>query len=399
MPMFKARNAVPSFVVNGKDLLLGLESNTILSFTYTDNTSDKADDLCIELADPNRSWMLRYLPADAKKGNECSASINLKNWTQFGDNRVFECGTFWIQHVGIKGPPNVVSIKCSSIPPNGVKETKKHRSWENSKLKDISGQIASENGLTLFYDTEKNPTVKRAEQTDKPDIAFLREKCKEAELCLKIHKKQLVIYSEQEYEAREPVFTMVYENPPNRKIAHYLTYEFNAKTDDVYKEAENSYVNPETGKLTKSKFPDEKDPADSSYFQEGGLIAEGTYSKLSTNEGIASDPDEGGEGSPKDYADADDFLNDDPAKNKGKGKGNKAKGKGKAKAKLREKNKKEHQCHFCMFGNIELLSGLCCQTEGFGIFDKKWFIESSAHKIAGGGYVVDLKLRGALKGY
>jgi phage protein D len=94
----------------------------------------------------------------------------------------------------------------------------------------------------------------------------------------------------------------------------------------------------------------------------------------------------------------DDFA-DDPAVNKGKGKGGQKNSERKCKAKLREKNKKEHASSIKTVGNLDYLSGLCCQTVGWGVFDRKWFIESSIHDVSDSGYTTDLKLRGALKGY
>jgi phage protein D len=45
------------------------------------------------------------------------------------------------------------------------------------------------------------------------------------------------------------------------------------------------------------------------------------------------------------------------------------------------------------------LSGLCVELQGFGMFDDKWFVESSTHEIGASGYTTNLKLRTALKGY
>jgi hypothetical protein len=317
--------------------------------------------------------------------------MTVYDWAFPGDTRPFECGIFWINHINFKGPPNSVCIKASSVPPNGVKSTKKFKSWENTNLKSIAGEIASNNGLELFYDTKDDPQVKRTDQTDKSDLEYLRDRCKESKLSLKIHKKQLIVYSEEEYEAREPAFTLTYG------ADNILDYEFNSKTDDIYKKCTNKFDNPETGKITETEF----DPS-----VDGGTIPEGTYAKLSLNENPEYKPDvqKGANltlmelASSRELIDAD-FWNTDPGANKGKGSGGQENSKKKNKAKLREKNKKEHQGNFTVYGNIEYLSGLCCQTIGFGIFDKKWFIESSIHDIGSKGYITKLKLRGALKGY
>jgi hypothetical protein len=318
--------------------------------------------------------------------------MTVYDWAFPGDTRSFECGIFWINHVNFKGPPNVVSIKATSIPPNGVKSTKKFKSWENTNLKNIAGEIAVNNGLTLFYDTKEDPQVKRTDQSDKSDLEYLRDRCKESKLSLKIHKKQLVIYSEEEYEAREPAFELVYG------ASNILDYDFNSKTDDIYKKCKNKFDNPETGKITETEF----DPA-----MEDGTIPEGTYAEYNLNENPEYEPDvpKGSasltlmeSANPSQYQDLD-FFNNDPGANKGKGKGGQKNSKKKNKAKLREKNKKEHQCSIKVNGNIEYLSGLCCQSIGFGIFDKKWFVESSIHDLGNGGYTTNLKLRGALKGY
>src|SRR6267142_6603345 len=98
-----ARNASGQLMVGGIDLLGALESGNVLSFSYTDNTSDKADDLSVEIADPQRTWMQSYLP---KKGSECQAIIKVSNWTTPGDMRIFDCGTFFIDEIGYAGPPN-----------------------------------------------------------------------------------------------------------------------------------------------------------------------------------------------------------------------------------------------------------------------------------------------------
>jgi Bacteriophage probable baseplate hub protein len=381
------RQARPSLFVGGKDILAGLASQYILGFSYTDNTSDQADDLSIEIADKNRYWMQHYMP---KKGMEVQASITVSNWNAPGDTRTLKCGTFFIDNVGIRGFPNVVSMKGTSIPTDtGLKNEKRTKSWENSDLQSIAGQIASSNNLTLFYDTKNNPTVKRTDQVEKADIQYLRDRAKENSLSIKIHDKKLVVYSEQEYEAKAAAYIIRYGK------SNILSYEFNSKCDDTYDSAENSYVNPETGKLTKTEFSPDKPP-------------EGVNSTLKLNERVDYDKDGNADyslqllkngkekaGGFTDY----DFTNDAPAQNAGKGEKTQERSEQKCKAKLREKNKKERQAAISVAGNINYLSGVNFQLVDFGIFDDKWFAETTIHSISEDGYTTQLKLRTALEGY
>ena len=118
MALITARNAKGSLSLGGANILMGL-GNSITSFTWTDNTSDQADDLSVEIADPDRTWMETNLP---EKGVECTAKIEVENWTAPGDSRQIDCGVFWLDQIGFSGPPNIVSIKAVSIPVNtGVK--------------------------------------------------------------------------------------------------------------------------------------------------------------------------------------------------------------------------------------------------------------------------------------
>src|SRR5215469_15419792 len=161
---FSARQVQPMLTITdtGVDIMKGLASQNLLKFCYSDSTSEKADGLDIEIADPHRTWMQQHLP---KKGIECKAGFTVYNWKNPGDNRVFEMGTFYINQVEYKFGShhgNVVTVKGSSIPVKShIKNEKKHRSWEASNLKSIAGQVAQQNGLTLFYDTTQNPQVKR----------------------------------------------------------------------------------------------------------------------------------------------------------------------------------------------------------------------------------------------
>jgi uncharacterized protein len=379
-----ARQARPMLMVGGVDIIAGVSGEHILAFSYVDNTTDNADGVELAIADPNRTWLQTYMP---EEGIECEPMISVSNWRGPFDFRTLECGTFWIDEINFAGPPNAIKLKANSAPvTQGIKDTKKNKAWDSSDIQTVGEAIASENGLTFVYDVEATPEkVKRTDQVDKSDLEYYRNKCKDAGLSLKICKKQLVVYSEKEYEAREPSFVFTYG------ASNLLSWDFVLRLNDVYAEAEAAYVNPETGKLTKVKVAPKDVPK--------------TKAKLQVNERLDYGPNDliGGGTTRRPSTRASDFKDwtaDDPADNNGKGKGGQKAATNKAEKKLHEKNKKNKCWTLEVVGDPMYLSGLTCLVFGFGPnFDDKYFIETVAHDIGSSGYKSKLRLRKAISEY
>ena len=353
-----ARHASGSLLMGGIDILGALESGNVLSFSYTDNTSDKADDLTVEIADPHRTWMQSYLP---KKGSEVAASIKVRNWTTLGDTRDFDCGTFFIDEIDYAGPPNVVCIRATSIPrATGIKSQKKYRSWEDTHVHDIAGQVAGEHGLALVWDVGKMvlAKLKRVDQVEMPDLEFLRDLAKDWSIKLKIFNRQLIMYSEEEYEARPPVYTLLYG------AANILSYQFTSVLNDMFAKGQVAYMSPESGQNIEGTYEPAEKP-------------EGTEAVQETNESV-QEAENGGDGGAefREIASGVDYSNENAAAAEA--------AKQKAKSKLREKNKWEKEAELVLVGDPGYLSGLCVQLLGFGIFDGQWFIDSCAAQYFGG---------------
>jgi uncharacterized protein len=374
-----ARNATGQLMVGGIDLLGTLESANVLSFSYTDNTSDKADDFAVEIADPHRTWMQSMLP---KKGSEVQAIIKVSNWTTPGDTRIFDCGTFFIDEIAYAGPPNVVGIKATSIPvATGIKTQKKYRFWEDTPIQAIAAQVSAEHGLALVWDVAKAiiKPLKRIDQVEMPDLEFLRDLAKDWSIKLKIFNRQLVMYSEEEYEAKPPVYTILYG------ASNIISYQFTSVLNDMYKKGKISYVSPKTGEHIEGEYEPETSPDTDAVNDETSRV---------------EDEEDGGNGgaggaplsrAPREIASGVDYSSENAAA--------KELAEQKAKSKLREKNKWEKECTLLLVGDPGYLSGLCVQLLGFGIFDGQWFIDTSRHSISEEGYITELQMHMALKGY
>jgi uncharacterized protein len=372
--MLTARHASGRLLVGGIDILGALESNSVLSFSYTDNTSDKADDFAVEIADPNRTWMQSYLP---KKGSEVQATIQVFDWSIPGDTRTFDCGTFFIDEIGYAGPPNVVVIKATSIPvATGIKSQKKYRFWEDVAVQDIAAQVAGEHGLALVWDVAKLIVGKleRVDQVEMPDLEFLRDLAKDWSIKLKVFNRQLVMYSEEEYEAKPPVYTMRYG------ASNIIAYQFKSVLNDMFAKGKVAFMSPKSGDNITGEFTPPEPPP--------------TEAMQETNENVQEEDDGGGGnggGGLREIASGVDYSNENAAA--------KAAADQKAKSKLREQNKWEKEAEFVIVGDPGYLSGLCVQLAGFGIFDGQWFIDSSRHSISEEGYITVLEMHMALKAY
>jgi uncharacterized protein len=375
-----ARHASGKLIVGGIDILGALESTSVLAFGYTDNTSDQADDFAVEIADPHRTWMQSYLP---KKGSEVQASIKVFNWTTPGDTREFDCGTFFIDEIEYAGPPNMVKIKATSIPvATGLKSQKKYRFWEDVPVQAIAAQVSAEHGLALIWDVAKSVAgkLKRVDQVEMPDLEFLRDLAKDWGIKLKIFNRQLVMYSEEEYEAKPPVYTMLYG------AANIISYQFTSQLSDKFAKGMVAYVSPITGNKIEGEFVAPEKP-------EG--VGDDTTNEDTTrveDEDDGDGGDVGGDGRGlREMAAGVDYTNENAAAAEA--------AKQKAKSKLREKNKWEKEATILIVGDPGYISGLCVQLLGFGIFDGQWFIDSSRHSISEEGYVTELQMHMALKGY
>jgi uncharacterized protein len=366
-----ARYAIGEFSAGGINILGGV-SESVVSFSYTDNTNDQADDLSVEVADPSRTWM-QSLP---KKGSECTAKIKVSNWLMPGDSRELDCGSFYLDQIDFQGPPNTVTIKASSIPQDGIKTTKRYRAWENTGIQQIAAQIAGEHGLGLVWDAIAAPIAKRIDQVEMPNLEFLRDRAKDYGLSLKLFNKQLILYSEEQYEAKGAVYTIIYG------ASNILSYSFSSKLDQTFASATDSYVDPETGELIEGVFQAPEPPE--------GQEAIDKYNERVEGEGGGGGGGGGG-GATTRASGLVDFKSTGGAAS--------AAATTKAKSKLRERNKHEKEASLTIFGNPDILSGLCVELQGFGMFDDKWFVESSTHEIGASGYTTNLKLRAALKGY
>lgn len=327
-------------------------SKYLKSLSYTDSEDGEADDLQLSLADKDAVWMQKWLnnravaaylgvrnEDDAGKGITISAKILYED-----DNDVDEldCGLFYLDSIGISGPPPTVSIKASSLPVHkDVKSVKQSRSWERYSLSGIAAEIAASGGLMLLYLSQSDPQYGRLEQYGVSNIAFLRDLCVRAGLSVKVSGGMLIVYEKSEYEIKKTVAEIRYGDGryTNFKLATNAVGTSYTSCHVAFTRENGDTI---SGWAFSEKNSDRK-----------------TDNVLEVIENVAS------------VAEAENL----------------------AAALLKDATALEYVVTFTMPGNPRLVAGCTVRLAGFGAWDGSYMIKTAKHVVGDGGYSTSLTLR------
>lgn len=151
----------PSFRItaNEQDITSVLATH-LLEVTVTDESSAKADQLTIRLADPNGS--IRVPPIDAQ------LDVHLGY-----DQDLTHKGTYTLAEVDIQGAPGTLTLRAKSADMASSLRTKKEQSWRETTLGDIVTTLASNNGLEAAIGQQlQGIEIYHLDQTNESDLAF-----------------------------------------------------------------------------------------------------------------------------------------------------------------------------------------------------------------------------------
>nr|WP_232243838.1 phage late control D family protein [Pseudomonas gessardii] len=128
---------VPAFrlSVDGLDIAQKI-SPRLMSLELTDNRGVEADQLTITLSD--HDGLLTIPPKGAV----------LRLWLGWSDTGLVDKGTYTVDETEHSGAPDVLSIRARSADLRKGFKTKRERSWSNTTLGEVLGDIAMGNNLT-----------------------------------------------------------------------------------------------------------------------------------------------------------------------------------------------------------------------------------------------------------
>jgi len=347
-----ARRTQAQVVFDGTDITDDIKPY-LLSLVYSDNEDDEADDLQLTLQDRDglwtQSWLNEAIEAASAAKLKIEASIIRKNWVGDGKNDVLPCGKFELDSVDSSGPPDVVSIKATSLAFSAaIRQTKKTKAWESYNLSGIAGEMAGNAGLSLMYKSSNDPFYKRVEQVKTSDIDFLSQLCKKAGISLKATDEQLVLFDQVDYEAQAPIDTITRGCGYTKRKLH------SGAASTQYASCRVSYTNSETGVVIEATAKTDDYNSEAKNNQQ--LEVSARVDSVAEAQALAE-------------------------------------------KKLRQHNKYAKTASFTFPGKPEYVVGVTLSLKGWGAWDGKYIISQARHAINNSGYTTQISLRKILEGY
>lgn len=195
------------------------------SFTYTDPAEGEADSISVEIFDRNNANLEKALP---DLGAEMTAKIEALDWGDAPGGGTLDCGKFVVDDFSFSGWPTKGTVSAVSSPADSsFRETERSKTWKNVTVKEIGKEVAANNGLSLEWDAELNPTIKTLEQTEETDCSFFEDVCFTYGLMMKIYATKLVVYDREAYKKKDAVADIALTDVKSwdwkKKLAHTYT--------------------------------------------------------------------------------------------------------------------------------------------------------------------------------
>ena len=329
----EVRRTESEIIIAGKNVTEYI-SKYLKSISFNDVMEGESDTAQITLHDSDRLFIGDWFPT---RGDTANITLIKKNWNS--PVETLNLKDFEIDEItnSISSSGSTANIKLNSIANKSeLRSMDKSRAWENVKLSKIAKDIADEAGVELFYDTNIDPEIKRAEQKEKSNLGFLYGLCKKNYLALRMSDSQLIIFDAEKYEQQEPCKTIKCDG------GEVISFNGSATISKIYKSCRVKYQHGKNSEKYDYTYSDDS--------KESGMT-------LEVNEKVES------------QADAERL----------------------AKNKLKDKNRDEIKVRMKVLGDFIYNAGLTVQLEGFGFYDGKFMIKKVVHNV-GNGYTCDLDL-------
>ncbi|MDR2891592.1 MAG: late control protein [Deltaproteobacteria bacterium] len=324
------RRASLSIIYEGVNISRDIAPD-LLSFDFVENADGVADEISFSLADPNRLWQGPWSP---EKGDRIRPVISCENWFRPDDAYQLACGEFEMDESSLSSGSGGDTVAVRAVPAlvtSSLVGQKKTRSWEGASLERIAQDISSAAGLELFYRAAAIK-LKRTDQRQESDLAFLQRLCTVQGCRLKISAGELIVFEGVEADALTPV---------ELTRADGDSFQAQIGSANIYSKVEISFLDPKSGSQIRYEYtPTEED---------GGAPKTGKI--LALNRRVE----------------------------------NAAQAERVAKAELRKLNIAEKQAEWAGMGHPLLRAGGTAHVFGWGRYDGNYTVQQARHNFSGGG--------------
>lgn len=234
----------PDFkVIADNQDITGLLRDRLLSIRTTDKPGLEADDCEIVIDDRDGAV------AFPKKGATLEISLGYE-----GDEELTFIGRYKVDEIEISGPPQSMMIRGKPADMVASLKEQKRRSWENTTLDAIVGDIAEDNGLQPFCPL--NSAIARADQINESDMHFITRMARQYGATATVKDGKLIVITRGEGKSGSgielPTITLHRDD-----IASYsLSFPDRA----LYSEVRASYHNRSTGQTQTIVLQNESAP-------------------------------------------------------------------------------------------------------------------------------------------
>jgi len=143
--------------------------------SWTENAGGDADSLSLDIHDEKGAWLQ---PGAYAKGDPLTVTRHLVNWKGAEGEIVEKLGTFLIDDVSFGGHPIEVTVSALNVPKNtSFTDSLIRQTWQNVDLRQIAETVASNNGMSLYFEGDALPQIASVEENDVTDAAFLSDQC------------------------------------------------------------------------------------------------------------------------------------------------------------------------------------------------------------------------------
>ncbi len=208
----------------------------IVSAEYTDHVEGESDELTLTLEDRAGRWRAGWWPSD-----QDTITVRMG----YEGQPLLDAGTFAVDEVGLRGPPDTVSISAQAAPKTEATREVKHRAFEGLSLADLVRQLATELELEVVG-AVADLALERVTQHGQTNLAFLRRLASSYGYAFSVRPPKLVFYALADLDQADTVVTL-------DRTDLSRGYDFKGSTQDTYVACVVSYLDPRTKQLREAR--------------------------------------------------------------------------------------------------------------------------------------------------